>query len=82
MVKVLVLIDVTQPPLSEETSPANVVLGVANVPKTGHLKRVNHTVVGVGAVRDLETWRAVRLELLLSVLDDARVVPRQVALRA
>ena len=80
MVKVLVLIDVTQPALSEETSPADVVLGVANVPKTGHLKRVNHTVIGVGAVRDLETWSFVWLQLVLCKLHDSRVILGQVPL--
>ena len=80
MIQVLMLVDVAESSLSEKTRPADVVGGARDVPEASHLQRVHDRVVGVRAVGDLETRRAVGFELVLRELHNAREVTRQVTL--
>ena len=74
MIDMLLGVHVPQAALLEETSPDAVPRGPGHMPKTGHLQGVDHAVVGVSAVGDLEARRAVWLELLLIILYDPAVV--------
>ena len=80
VVEMLLHIHVPQAALSEQACPADVPRRASHVPETSHFQGVHHAVVSVRAVRDLEAWCAVRFQLVLRVLNDAREVARQVAL--
>ncbi len=82
MINALLERHVLQTTLSEESCPDHVPSRPCHVSETCHFKSVHHTVVSVSAVRNFETKCAVWLQLVLSVLHNARVIPGQVSLLA
>ena len=79
VIQVLLRVDVAEFALTEEACPQNVPSCVGHMSKACHFECVDHTVVCVRAIRHFESWCAVRLELVLRVLNDARIVTRQVS---
>ena len=71
VIQVLLIVEVAEFALSEETSPEHVPSCVGHMSKACHFECVDHTVVCVSAIRHFEARCAVRLELVLSVLDDS-----------
>ena len=67
----LLSVHVPQTALPKEACPDNVPGGASHVPKAGHFEGVHYAIVRVCALRYLEAGSAVRLKLLLIILDDS-----------
>ena len=71
MIDMLLSVHVPQAALPEEACPDNVPGSASHVPKASHFEGVHNAIVRVCALRYLEARSAVRLKLLLIILDDS-----------
>lgn len=72
----LVLVQVSQSILPEESSPADIIRGACHMLEACHFKRVDDTVIGVRTFRYLKSRYAGLLELIMSVLDNPGNISR------
>ena len=71
MIDALLACHVSQATLSEQTSPDHIPGCTSHMTEASHLKSIDHAVVRMRAVRDLEAECTVWLQLVLCVLNDA-----------
>ena len=82
VVQVLVLPDVAQTILSEQSCPANIVICSCHMPETCHFQCINYTIICMSRFRNFKSRRAERLQLVLRILYNPRKVFWKLSLRA
>ena len=74
MINVLLSVHIPESTLPEESSPDDIPSGTRNVPETSHFQGIYDAVVCMRAIANFKARCAIRLELLLVVLDYPTVV--------